>query len=62
MNYYDSRSYNEILTDEEYMAQGFTAKEVPMIRRHDELFNMADECRTAEETAEMFHLSEVLGL
>ena len=30
---------NTIYTDEEYMAQGFTKEEVPMIRKHDELFN-----------------------
>lgn len=30
---------NTIYTDEEYMAQGFTAEECAKIRRYDELFN-----------------------
>lgn len=30
---------NTIYTDAEYIAQGFTAEEVPLIRKHDELFN-----------------------
>lgn len=30
---------NTIYTDKEYMAQGFTAQEVPMIREHDILVN-----------------------
>ena len=30
---------NTIYTDIEYMVQGFKAREVPMIRRHDELYN-----------------------
>lgn len=61
MHYYDSVSYNTIYTDEEYMAQGFTAEEVPMIRRHDELFNLHDD-RTEQETEEMYELVKKLGL
>lgn len=30
---------NTIYTTEQYMTQGFTAQEVPMIREHDLLFN-----------------------
>ena len=30
---------NTIYTDAEYIAQGFTAEEAPLIRKHDELFN-----------------------
>ena len=30
---------NKIKTNEEYMAEGFTADEVALIRKHDELFN-----------------------
>ena len=30
---------NTIYTDIEYMAQGFKARKVPMIRRQDELYN-----------------------
>lgn len=47
---------NKILTDE-----GFTADEVPKIRRHDILFNKGSE-RTEAETEEMFALVEELGL
>ena len=45
---------NTIYTDTEYMAQGFKAWEVPMIKRHDELFNMWVE--------EMVTLQKQLGL
>lgn len=30
---------NKIYTDKEYFEQGFTTEELPMIRKHDELFN-----------------------
>lgn len=52
---------NTIHTDKEYMAQGFTAEEIPMIRRHDELYNMAND-KTIEQWEEMFALVEELGL
>lgn len=52
---------NTIDTDEEYMAQGFTAEEVPMIRRYDVLHNMAND-KTIEEWEEMYALIEKLGL
>lgn len=56
--------YNKIYTDEEYIAQGFTAEEVPMIRRHDILFNQykRDGFLNEEEEAEMFRLIEILKI
>jgi GMP synthase PP-ATPase subunit len=60
---------NTIYTDEEYMAQGFTAEECPKIRRHDELFNRDQKSKfynveplTKEEREEMYRLVEELGL
>ena len=56
-------TYNKIYTDAEYMAQGFTKEEVPMIRRHDELFNMwKDGNITEEEKTEMYDLIKKLGI
>ena len=52
---------NIIYTDNEYMAQGFTAQEVPKVRRHDELFNKGED-RTEEETMEMVAIQKELGL
>ena len=52
---------NIIYTDSEYMAQGFTAQEVPKVRRHDELFNKGED-RTEEETMEMVVIQKELGL
>lgn len=52
---------NTIFTDAEYMKQGFTAQEVPMVRRHDVLFNKGEE-RTEEETKEMVAIQKELGL
>ena len=57
------RKYNTIFTAEEYMAQGFTAEEVPMIERHDRLFNKnSSGLATDEEIAEMYELADKLGL
>ena len=56
---------NTIYTTEEYMAQGFTAKEVPMIRRHDELFNRykrGGDNLPDRQMTEMFELARRLGL
>lgn len=54
---------NEICTDEQYIAQGFTVEEVPMIRRHDELFNKSvTDSLTSEEEEEMYNLIETLGI
>ena len=60
---------NTIYTDEEYMAQGFTAEERPKIRRHDELFNRDQKSKfynveplTKEEREEMHRLVEELGI
>ena len=52
---------NIIYTYNEYMAQGFTAQEVPKVRRHDELFNKGED-RTEEETMEMVAIQKELGL
>jgi hypothetical protein len=55
--------YNIIYTNEEYMAQGFTAQEVPMIRRHDIIFNKdVDGEATEEEMAELVAIQRALGL
>ena len=60
---------NTIYTDEEYMAQGFTAEECPKIRRHDELFNRDQlsqfynvEPLTEAENEELLRLIEELRL
>lgn len=62
---------NKIYTDEEYMAQGFKAWEVPLIKTHDELFNKyqiekASGLLTEEEREEILDaldaLVEILGL
>ena len=54
---------NEIKTDEDYIAEGFTYSEVSKIRRHDILFNKCvDEDITEEEREEMFALIDELGL
>lgn len=56
---------NTIYTAEEYMAQGFTAKEVPMITRHDELFNRfvrGGNTLPARQYLEMMELVKRLGL
>ena len=60
---------NPILTDEGYMAEGFTAEECPKIRRHDELFNQYVNSQyfnipelTEAEKQEMSDLAEELGL
>ena len=56
--------FNVVHTDEEYIAQGFTAEEVPMIRRHDILMNQykRDGFLTEEEDAELMHLIKVLEI
>ena len=58
---------NKIYTDAEYMAQGFKAWEVPLIRRHDELFNKyqqedAWDTLTEEQIAEFSLLVKTLGI
>ena len=54
---------NKICTDEEYMKQGFSRQEVPLIREHDELFNKWQlEGLTEEEDDRMCYLIEYLGL
>ena len=57
------KRYNTIHTDAEYKAQGFRPYEIPMIRRHDELYNKwVDEVITEEEKEEMFTLAAQLEL
>ena len=62
---------NKIYTDEEYMAQGFKAWELPLIKTHDELCNKyqiekASGLLTEEEKEEILDaldaLVEILGL
>jgi hypothetical protein len=54
---------NTIYTNEEYMAQGFTAQEVPMIREHDILFNEYQLGKVGEEALERIEeLANILGL
>ena len=61
---------NTIYTDAEYIAQGFTTKEVPLIRKHDKLFNeytlKFDDCwgdnLTDEQWEEYTELVKVLDL
>lgn len=54
---------NRICTTEEYMKQGFTEEEVPMIKRSDELFNKRQlEGWTDEEEKEYYELVEILKI
>ena len=52
-----------VRTNEEYKAQGFRPYEIPMIRRHDELFGLWKiGVITEEEKEEMFTLQAELEL
>lgn len=54
---------NTIHTDAEYRKQGFREWEIPLIRRHDELYNMwEDGYITEEEKEELFSLQAQLEL
>lgn len=54
---------NTIYTDKEYMVQGFTAQEVPMIREHDILVNEYQLGEVGEEVLERIEeLANMLGL
>lgn len=54
---------NRICTTGEYMKQGFTEKEVPMIKRSDELFNRKQLIGwTKEEEEEYYKLVEILKI
>ena len=58
---------NRIHTDEEYMALGFKTWEIPLIRKHDELFNKyqqedAWDTLTEEQIAEFSLLVKTLGI
>lgn len=52
---------NTIYTDEEYMAQDFTAEEVDKVRKTDIMFNNWENL-TEEEKEEYFALVKELGL
>lgn len=52
---------NKIFSDKEYMEQGFSAKEIPMIRRFDILHNLGNE-KTEEEIKEYYALAIALDL
>ena len=57
------KTLNKIYTNKEYMAQGFTVEEIPLIKEHDELYNKyVLEGLTTIEKDRMFHLIDVLGL
>lgn len=61
---------NTIKTNEEYLAEGFTVAELPLIRRHDELFNEYQtlhkggewDTLTEEQWEEYNNLVDTLGL
>lgn len=56
-------TYNVIKTVEEYMKEGFTAEEAPLIQEHDVLFNKYQDGECTDAEAErMFELVEILGL
>lgn len=56
-------TYNVIKTVEEYMKEGFTAEEAPLVQEHDILFNKYQDGECTEAEAErMFDLVEILGL
>lgn len=52
---------NKIFSDKEYMEQGFSAEEVPLIRRFDILHNLGNE-KTEEEIKEYYELATALDL
>lgn len=54
---------NKIYTNEEYMKQGFSVEEVPLIREHDLLFNKWQlEGLTEAEDERIDYLVKVLDL
>ena len=55
---------NKIYSDEEYKKQGFTTKEVPLIKKHDELINkrIIKRSLSEEEEKELYSLIEILKL
>lgn len=60
----DGKVYNRIGTDEEYLAEGFRKDEIPLVRRHDILFNQYQRYGYLKprKKAEMFELVERLEL
>ena len=54
---------NKIYTASEYMSQGFSAEEVPLITRHDVICNKyIDGIASTEELNEMYEIQSMLGL
>lgn len=56
---------NKVYTDAEYIAQGFSENELPMIRRHDELmvrYERGGEQLKPRQMLEQHELARRLGL
>ena len=53
---------NRICTTKEYMKQGFTKEEIPMIKRSDELFNKRQLEGWTKEEEEYYKLVEILKI
>lgn len=59
----DKAGYNKIKSFTEYVSEGFTEQEAPLVRRHDVLYNLwLVRAITEDEKEEMSQLSEVLKL
>lgn len=59
----EKAGYNKIKTDNGYLAEGFTRQEIPLVRRHDVLYNLwLVRAITEDEKEEMSRLSETLKL
>lgn len=59
-----TKLYNRVRTDAEYFAEGFRKEEIPLVRRHDVLYNQYQRYGYLKprKKAEMFELIERLGL
>ena len=64
--YINQHSYLDlprVQTDEEYLANGFTVEELPLIRRYDELMvGWIEHEPTPEEEKESAELIKILGI
>lgn len=62
--WFDGIWFNPICTDEEYAEQGFSPAEIPLIRRHDMLFNQKQKWGYLKprKEAEMYAIVDRLGL
>ena len=55
--------YNTDYTTEEYLEQGFTLEEIPLVREHNILFDLdKDGLATEEQRERMFYLIDLLKL